>query len=100
MTLKALAGLIGALSVCIGALFAVDGRYFHQAAAADFRAALEQQQTKGIDELIRQQKSDRLETLRIKLSFLLNKSKRSVDEEQEIEFLREQIKALQLELQK
>lgn len=89
VTLKQAAGVVASIGALIGAFLAVDGRYFHTAQAAE----AEQKQEANYAKL-------QLEIYREKIARLNAKPTLTSDEKDELEFTRELVKKLQLELLK
>ena len=92
--IAALMTLAGVIGLC----FTVDSFYLRQADASTMEERIQKDQKQSIQDVIRQQKIDRLSTLRMQLSFLTNKQKLTGDEKNEVEFLRAQVIKLQTEL--
>lgn len=89
MTLTKAAGLVGSIGVLIGALFAIDTRYLH----AVYAAEAEQKQEANYAQL-------KLEIYRERIARLNAKPQLTPDERDELEWTRELVKKLQLELLK
>lgn len=84
-----LAATVAAVGTLIGAFLTIDGRYFHSAQAAE----AEQKQEANYAKL-------QLEIYREKIARLNAKPVLTSDEKDELEFTRELVKKLQLELLK
>jgi hypothetical protein len=102
MTIKTLVSWVTGLGVIVGTAFVVDGRYYHATAAELYRRDAIERALQDRDEEERVHKSIReyaevatlntqMKINRVRLSFLLQKRSRTVDEDLEIDAIRQEM---------